>query len=127
MAKTTILYIDDNEDNVFMLRSRLCRAGYDVVVAHDGAEGVHLARERMPDVILMDITLPHLDGLSATRQLKNHPRTRDIPVIVLTAHAGAKDRERALESGADDFETVPVRLPRLMAKIEHLVERRATA
>jgi CheY-like chemotaxis protein len=118
-----ILYVEDNEDNVFMLKNRLARAGHTVVVATDGAQGVALALSEQPDMILMDLSLPVLDGWQATRQIKASPGTRHIPVIALTAHAMAGDREKALSAGCDDFDTKPVELPRLLAKIKELGER----
>jgi len=113
-----ILYVEDNEDNVFMLATRLRRKGYEMVIARDGAEGVNLAHDESPDLILMDLSLPVLDGWEATRRLKASPKTQSIPVIVLTAHAMAGDREKAVAAGADEYDTKPVRLPGLLAKIE---------
>src|SRR5215469_6776052 len=118
-----ILYVEDNEDNIFMLKNRLTRAGHTVVVATDGAQGVAMALSERPDMILMDLSLPVLDGWQATRQIKATPDTRHIPVIALTAHAMAGDREKALSAGCDDFDTKPVELPRLLAKIKELGER----
>jgi two-component system cell cycle response regulator DivK len=118
-----ILYVEDNEDNVFMLKSRLARAGHTVIVAGDGAQGVAMASSEQPDMILMDLSLPVLDGWEATRQIKAGPDTRHIPVIALTAHAMAGDREKALSAGCDDFDTKPVELPRLLEKIKALAER----
>ena len=118
-----ILYVEDNEDNVFMLKNRLARAGHTVVVATDGAQGVAMALSERPDMILMDLSLPVLDGWQATRQIKAAPDTKHIPVIALTAHAMAGDREKALSAGCDDFDTKPVELPRLLAKIRELGER----
>ena len=118
-----ILYVEDNEDNVFMLKNRLARAGHTVIVATDGAQGVAMALSERPDMILMDLSLPVLDGWQATRQIKSTPDTRHIPVIALTAHAMAGDREKALSAGCDDFDTKPVELPRLLAKIRELGER----
>ncbi len=118
-----ILYVEDNEDNVFMLKNRLARAGHTVIVATDGAQGVAMALSERPDMILMDLSLPVLDGWQATRQIKATPDTRHIPVIALTAHAMAGDREKALSAGCDDFDTKPVELPRLLAKIRELGER----
>jgi CheY-like chemotaxis protein len=115
-----ILYIEDNDDNVFMLRSRLTRAGFAVVVAGDGAAGVAMAASERPDVILMDLSLPVLDGWEATRQIKAAPETCHIPVIALSAHAMSGDREQALAAGCDDFDTKPVELPRLLGKIRAL-------
>lgn len=118
-----ILYVEDNEDNVFMVKNRLARAGHTVIVATDGAQGVAMALSERPDMILMDLSLPVLDGWQATRQIKATPDTKHIPVIALTAHAMAGDREKALSAGCDDFDTKPVELPRLLAKIKELGER----
>lgn len=117
---TRVLYVEDNEDNVYMLKSRLTRRGYTVLVAGDGGEGVAMARSEQPDLVLMDLSLPVLDGWEATRRIKAAEATRHIPVIALTAHAMAGDRERALEAGCDDFDTKPVELERLLAKIRAL-------
>ena len=119
MAK--ILLVEDNEMNRDMLSRRLQKKGYEVVIAVDGEEGVAKARAEGPALILMDMSLPGLDGWEATRQLKAAPETRGIPVIALTAHAMAGDREKALEAGCDDFDTKPVELPRLLGKIEALL------
>ena len=117
-----ILYVEDNEDNVFMLRMRLEISGtYEVVVAPDGAEGVALAVSARPDLILMDLNLPVLDGWEATRRIKADARSAAIPVIALTAHAMAGDRERAIQAGCDDFDTKPIDLDRLLEKIERLL------
>ena len=118
-----ILYVEDNEDNVFMLKNRLTRAGHTVVIANDGAQGVAMASSERPDIILMDLSLPVLDGWQATRQIKATPDTKHIPVIALTANAMAGDREKALAAGCDDYDTKPVELPRLLAKIKALAER----
>jgi two-component system cell cycle response regulator DivK len=118
-----ILYVEDNEDNIFMLKNRLTRAGYTVVVATDGAQGVAMAASERPDVILMDLSLPVLDGWQATREIKAGADTRHIPVIALTANAMAGDREKALAAGCDDYDTKPVELPRLLGKIKQLAER----
>ena len=115
-----ILYVEDNEDNVYMLTHRLGRKGFDVIVAGDGAQGVAMARSERPDLILMDLSLPVLDGWSATEQLKTAPETSHIPVIALSAHAMAGDREKALAAGCDEFDTKPVDMKRLLAKIEAL-------
>ena len=116
-----ILYVEDNDDNIYMLERRLTRAGFAVSIARDGAEGVAMATAGQPDLILMDMGLPVVDGLEATRRLKAVPETRHIPVIALTANAMIGDRERAMEAGCDDFDTKPVDLPRLLAKIQALV------
>jgi len=106
-----------------MLKSRLARAGYTVVIATDGAQGVAMAAAERPDLILMDLSLPVLDGWEATRQIKAAPETGHIPIIALTAHAMTGDREKALSSGCDDFDTKPIELPRLLGKIKALAER----
>jgi CheY-like chemotaxis protein len=118
-----ILYVEDNEDNVYALKSRLARAGHTVIVASDGAQGVAMAASEKPDLILMDLSLPVLDGWEATRQIKAASETSRIPVIALTAHAMTGDREKALSAGCDDFDTKPVELPRLLEKIKALVQR----
>lgn len=120
-----VLYVEDNDDNIFMLRNRLNRAGYDVVVATDGLQGVAAAAAEQPDLILMDLSLPRLDGWEATRRIKAAPETRHIPVIALTAHAMTGDREKAIAAGCDDFDTKPIELPRLLQKIRSLTERAA--
>jgi two-component system, cell cycle response regulator DivK len=123
MAK--ILYVEDNEDNVYMLKRRLERAGFEVVVASDGEQGLALAREQRPDLILMDLSLPVLDGWEATRRLKGSPATQAIPVIALSAHAMPGDRDKALEAGCDDYDAKPVNLPGLLAKIRALLPEAA--
>jgi CheY-like chemotaxis protein len=115
-----ILYVEDNEDNVYVLKSRLTRAGHTVLVASDGAQGVTMAPAEQPNLILMDLSLPVLDGWEATRRIKAAPETRHIPVIALTAHAMAGDREKAIAAGCDDFDTKPVEMSRLLDKIEAL-------
>ena len=122
MAK--ILYVEDNEDNVYMLRRRLERAGFEVVVAPDGEQGLAVAHDERPDLILMDLSLPVLDGWQATRRLKGSEETRTIPVIALSAHAMPGDREKALEAGCDDYDTKPVEFPRLLGKIEALLQKK---
>ncbi len=119
MAK--ILLVEDNEMNRDMLSRRLERRGYEVVIAVDGAEGVRMAQAEAPALILMDMSLPVLDGWEATRQIKAAPATGGIPIIALTAHAMSGDREKAIEAGCDDFDTKPVDLPRLLAKIDALL------
>ena len=116
-----ILYVEDNEDNIYMLVRRLERQGFEVVVARDGEQGVAMARSEHPDLIVMDLNMPVLDGWQATRQLKSAPETGAIPVIALSAHAMSGDRERALEAGCDDYDTKPVRIDSLMAKIRTLL------
>lgn len=119
MAK--ILIVEDNEMNRDMLARRLERKGYDVSIAVDGEEGLRTARSEIPDLILMDMSLPAVDGWEATRRLKADAGTRQIPVIALTAHAMAGDREKALAAGCDDYDTKPIELPRLLEKIEALL------
>jgi CheY-like chemotaxis protein len=119
MAK--ILLVEDNEMNRDMLSRRLERRGYEVIVAVDGEEGVTRAKADEPDLVVMDLSLPGIDGWEATRQLKVAEKTRAIPVLALTAHAMAGDREKALAAGCDDFDTKPVDLPRLVGKIEALL------
>ncbi len=118
---TKILYVEDNEDNVYMLTRRLTRKGFEVIVANDGEQGVAMATAEMPALILMDLSLPVLDGWEATRRLKASPETRDIPVIALTAHAMSGDAEKAFAAGCDDYDTKPVDLPRLLEKISALL------
>lgn len=115
---TTILLIEDNEMGRDMLSRRLMRRGFSVITASDGEEGIRLAREEQPDLILMDLSLPIVDGWDASRTLKGDEVTRRIPIIALTAHAMAGDEARAREVGCDDFDTKPIDLPRLLAKIE---------
>ncbi len=116
-----ILLVEDNEMNRDMLSRRLERRGYEVIVAVDGEEGVARAKADAPDIVIMDMSLPGIDGWEATRQLKAAEETRTIPVLALTAHAMAGDREKALEVGCDDFDTKPVELPRLLGKIDALL------
>jgi CheY-like chemotaxis protein len=113
-----ILLVEDNEMNRDMLSRRLVRQGYEVVIAVDGGQAVSMATSEKPDVILMDMSLPVMDGWEATRQVKAAPATRAIPVIALTANALVEDREKALAAGCDDFDTKPVELPRLLEKIK---------
>ena len=120
---TKILLVEDNQMNRDMLSRRLARKGYEVVIAIDGQQGVAMARSETPDLILMDMSLPVLDGWEATRQLKTAPETQAIPVIALTAHAMAGDREKAVEAGCNDYDTKPIELPRLLEKIEALLVR----
>ena len=124
---TKILLVEDNEMNRDMLSRRLVKRGYEVVIAVEGEQGVALARTDSPDLVLMDMSLPVLDGWEATRRLKSDPATRQIPIIALTAHAMAGDREKAREAGCDDFDTKPVELPRLLSKIEGLLQKRNPA
>ena len=118
-----ILLVEDNEMNRDMLSRRLQRKGYEVVLAVDGPSGVEMALTHAPDLVLMDMSLPVLDGWEATRRLKADAATQHIPVIALTAHAMSSDREKALEAGCDDYDTKPIELSRLLGKIEVLLSR----
>jgi len=118
-----ILLVEDNEMNRDMLSRRLDKRGYAVVIAVDGAEGVAKATAEVPDLILMDMSLPVLDGWDATKQIKADPTLAGIPIIALTAHAMESDRQKALAAGCDDFDTKPVELPRLLLKIEELLKK----
>jgi CheY-like chemotaxis protein len=115
-----ILYVEDNDDNVYMLKNRLTRAGFTVIIAIDGAQGVAMAAFEQPDLILMDLTLPKMDGHEATRRIKADVATQRIPIIALTANAMPGDREKALAAGCDEFDTKPVELQRLLGKIRTL-------
>jgi two-component system cell cycle response regulator DivK len=118
-----ILLVEDNEMNRDMLSRRLVRNGFEVAIAVDGGQGVAMATSEKPDLILMDMSLPVLDGWEATRRVKADPATQSIPVIALTAHAMAEDREKCLAAGCDDFDTKPVELPRLLGKIQALLAK----
>jgi CheY-like chemotaxis protein len=120
-----ILLVEDNEMNRDMLSRRLQRKGYDVLIAMDGEQGVAMARAEQPDLILMDMSLPVLDGWEATRKIKADPSVAAVPVIALTAHAMAGDQERCVAAGCDDYDTKPVDLTRLLGKIELLLQRAA--
>lgn len=120
-----ILLIEDNETNRDMLSRRLARRGYEVIIAVDGAEGLAMAQSEVPDLILMDMSLPVIDGWEATRQLKASANTSAIPIVALTAHAMAGDRDRALKAGCDEYETKPVEFQRLLSKIEALLNGKA--
>ncbi|HVF38936.1 MAG TPA: response regulator [Gemmatimonadaceae bacterium] len=124
---TRILLVEDNELNRDMLSRRLQRRGYEVLIAVDGQQGVAMARAESPDLVLMDMSLPVMDGWEATRTLKAAPDTKNIPVIALTAHAMSTDRDKAIEAGCDDYDTKPIELPRLLGKIETLLPGRDTA
>ncbi len=113
-----ILLVEDNEMNRDMLSRRLQRRGYEIVIAIDGAVGVAMVDSEKPDLILMDMSLPVMDGWEATRQLKANPHTKSIPIIALTAHAMSGDREKALAAGCDDYDTKPIELSRLLEKIQ---------
>ena len=118
---TKILLVEDNEMNRDMLSRRLLRKGYQVIIATDGSQGVAMARSEAPDLILMDMSLPVLDGWEATRRIKAASETRSIPIIALTAHAMAGDREKAIEAGCNDYDTKPIDFPRLLEKIQALL------
>ena len=124
---TKILLVEDNEMNRDMLSRRLQKMGYEVVLAIDGEEGMAKAQSELPALILMDMSLPGIDGWEATRRLKAAPQSQKIPVIALTAHAMTDDRDKALAAGCDDFDTKPVELSRLLSKIQALLERHAAS
>jgi two-component system, cell cycle response regulator DivK len=120
---TKVLLVEDNEMNRDMLSRRLTRRGFQVVCAVDGQQGVDLARSENPDIILMDMSLPVLDGWEATRRIKSDDNTRNVLLIGLSSHAMSGDREKAIEAGCDDYDTKPVDLDRLLEKIEHLLPK----
>ena len=124
---TRILCVEDNEDNLFMLQRRLTRAGFEVKVAMNGAQALDWAKTLLPDLIVMDLILPGLDGFEATRRLKSQPETKHIPIIVLSAHDREKNREKALAAGCDEFETKPTDFEELVRKIHSLLGRSAKA
>ena len=121
-----ILYVEDNDDNVFVMRGRLTRLGFEVIVATDGEQGVAMAETEAPDLILMDLRLPGIDGWESTRRLKAGPATKAIPVIALSAHAMAGDREKALAAGCDDYDTKPVDFPKLLERIQTILAKGRT-
>ena len=116
-----ILIVEDNEMNRDMLSRRLMRRGYEILTAVDGADGIQTTNDNKPDLILMDLSLPVIDGWEASRKIKDNPETNHIPIIALTAHVMTGDREKAIEAGCDDYDTKPVDLPRLLSKIEALL------
>jgi CheY-like chemotaxis protein len=118
-----ILLVEDNEMNRDMLSRRLTRRGFEVVIAEDGQTGVDLAEAESPDLILMDMSLPVVDGWEATRRIKASEQTKNIPIIALTAHAMAGDREKTLAAGCDEYDTKPIELPRLLEKINAMLEK----
>ena len=122
-----ILYVEDNDDNVYLLTRRLGRKGHEVVVAADGEKGIEAVRADPPSLILMDLSLPVLDGWEAARRIKAAPETQHIPIIALSAHAMKGDRESAIAAGCDDYDTKPIDLARLLAKIEALLPKGAAA
>jgi CheY-like chemotaxis protein len=127
LLMSKILLVEDNEMNRDMLSRRLERKGYQVLIAVDGGQGVSMAQTESPDLILMDMSLPILDGWEATRQLKAAPVTKSIPIIALTAHAMSGDREKAIEAGCDDYDTKPIELPRLLDKMSALLGNKAAS
>jgi CheY-like chemotaxis protein len=127
MTGTRILLVEDNEMNRDMLSRRLQRRGFDVVIAVDGQEGVELARSAAPELILLDMSLPVIDGWEVAKVLKSDARTAAIPIIALTAHAMADDRDKALGAGCDDYDTKPIELPRLLGKMDDLLGRATDA
>ena len=122
MAK--IVLVEDNEDNRDMLSRRLTRKGYEVLIAVNGEEAVELVQKEQPALVLMDISLPLMDGFEATRRLKSLDDTKNIPIVALTAHAMSGDREKAIDAGCDDYDVKPVELTRLLSKIENLLKTR---
>ena len=114
---TKILYVEDNEDNVYMLSRRLKRKGFEIVIAVDGEQGVEMASSEKPDLILMDLSLPKMDGWTATKQIKSKDELKSIPIIALSAHAMEEHKQRALGSGCNDYDTKPVDINRLLSKI----------
>jgi len=119
-----VLLVEDNEMNRDMLSRRLARRGFDVLMAVDGEQGVQMAKTEMPDLILMDMSLPVLDGWEATRQIKAEATTQSIPLIALTAHAMAGDRDKSIQAGCDDYDTKPIELPRLLDKMDRLLNEK---
>jgi CheY-like chemotaxis protein len=118
----SILYVEDNEDNAYMLSKRLKKRGFEVLIAENGLLGVESSLENSPDLILMDLSMPEMDGWEATRVIKNNPVTKEIPIIILTAHAMAGDSEKALKTGAEDYDTKPINFKRLLVKINRILE-----
>jgi two-component system cell cycle response regulator DivK len=123
-TRATVLLVEPNELDRDMLTRRLQRRGYAVLTALDGASAVEMTAAHRPDLVLLDMSLPVMDGLEATRRMKAHPDTKQVPVLILTAHALVHDRERAFGAGCDDFDTKPVELPRLLSKMEMLLDAR---
>ena len=120
-----ILYVEDNEDNVYMLTQRLTRHGFQVSIASDGVQGIEMARQEKPDLILMDLGLPALDGWAAALELKQSPDTKNIPILALSAHTMPGDREKALSAGCDDYDAKPIVFERLLEKIDALIRGRS--
>ena len=125
---TKVLYVEDNDDNIYMLKMRLeLLEDFEVVTAEDGEKGCAMARSERPDIILMDLEMPVVDGWEATRRLKADPQTRDIPIIALSAHALAGEREKALAAGCDEFDTKPIEFERLLATLRRVLAARGGA
>jgi len=125
---TKVLYVEDNDDNVYMLKMRLELLGdFEVLTAEDGAKGCEVAAAEQPDVILMDLEMPVVDGWEATRRLRDNPQTRDIPIIALSAHALAGERDKAIAAGCDEFDTKPIEFDRLVATVQRIVRRRSSS
>jgi CheY-like chemotaxis protein len=121
-----ILYVEDNDDNIYVVKNRLGRAGFTILVARDGEQGVAMASSEQPDLILMDLRMPVVDGWEATRRIKAEAATRHIPILALSAHAMTGDRAKALAAGCDDYDTKPIDFARLRAKIDALLGKRAS-
>ena len=119
---TKILYVEDNPDNVYMLTRRLKKKGFELIIAGDGQEGIDKAIEESPDLILMDLSLPTMDGWTATAEIKKIERVKDIPIIALSAHAMPEHRDRAIKAGCSDYDTKPVDIKRLLSKMEQYIE-----
>jgi two-component system cell cycle response regulator DivK len=119
-----VLYVEDNDDNVYMLKMRLELLDFEVLAAEDGEKGCEMAVTERPDIILMDLEMPVIDGWEATRRLKGNPQTQDIPIIALTAHALAGQREKAIAAGCDEFDTKPIEFDRLVGTVRRLLARR---
>jgi CheY-like chemotaxis protein len=119
-----VLYVEDNDDNVYMLKMRLELLDFEVLAAEDGEKGCEMAVTERPDIILMDLEMPVIDGWEATRRLKENPQTHDIPIIALTAHALAGEREKAIAAGCDEFDTKPIEFDRLVATVRRLLAPR---
>lgn len=120
---TKVLYIEDNEDNIYMLKERLVRKGFEVIIARDGEAGFNAIKTQSPDIVLLDVGLPVMDGYQVAKKAKSDPEIRHIPIIMLTANAMAEDREKALSAGADEYEPKPVNMQNLLKKIESLVSK----
>jgi CheY-like chemotaxis protein len=122
---TKVLYVEDNDDNIYMLKMRLELLGdFEVLTAEDGEKGCEVAAAEQPDIILMDLEMPVVDGWEATRRLRHNPQTRDIPIIALSAHALAGERDKAIAAGCDEFDTKPIEFDRLVATVQRIVARR---